>query len=128
MIYKKMFFPIGGGDELEQRLYGATLVAKFFNVKLEILKCESNPIRNIPKSLNLPQHMQKEIQNIMNHQVNSEHNDFLILLKKVAKELDVPVAYFYCEEDILSELICALGKLKKEDQIELLNTLKLEKL
>mgnify|MGYP000349314944 CR=1 FL=1 len=91
MIYKKMFFPIGGGDELEQRLYGATLVAKFFNVKLEILKCESNPIRNIPKSLNLPQHMQKEIQNIMNHQVNSEHNDFLILLKKVAKELDVPI-------------------------------------
>lgn len=64
----------------------------------------------------------------MNQYEKGKHAPDFLTMKRIAKELDVPVAYFYCEEDVLSELICALGKLKKEDQIELLNTLKHEKL
>lgn len=64
----------------------------------------------------------------MNQYEKGKHAPDFLTMKRIAKELGVPVAYFYCEEDILSELICALGKLKKEDQIELLNTLKPEKL
>ncbi|WP_065979762.1 helix-turn-helix domain-containing protein [Pseudoalteromonas lipolytica] len=64
----------------------------------------------------------------MNQYEKGKHAPDFLTMKRIAEELDVPVAYFYCEEDVLSELICALGKLKKEDQIELLNTLKHEKL
>ena len=64
----------------------------------------------------------------MNQYEKGKHAPDFLTMKRIAKELDVPVAYFYCEEDVLSELICVLGKLKKEEQIELLNKLKPEKL
>ena len=64
----------------------------------------------------------------MNQYEKGKHAPDFLTMKRIAKELDVPVAYFYCEEDILSELICALGKLKKEEQIELLNTIRINKL
>lgn len=41
--------------------------------------------------------------------------DFLTM-KYIAKKLNVSVAYFYHEEDVLSELICALGKLSSTYQ------------
>lgn len=60
----------------------------------------------------------------MNQYEKGKHAPDFLTMKRIAKELDVPVAYFYCEEDILAELICALGKIGNEQQIELLNKLK----
>ncbi|MBO7928064.1 helix-turn-helix transcriptional regulator [Pseudoalteromonas sp. K222D] len=60
----------------------------------------------------------------MNQYEKGKHAPDFLTMKRIAKELDVPVAYFYCEEDVLSELICALGKLSSTDQKELLMKLK----
>ncbi|QLJ09333.1 helix-turn-helix domain-containing protein [Pseudoalteromonas sp. JSTW] len=47
----------------------------------------------------------------MNQYEKGKHASDFLTMKRIAKELDVPVAYFYCEEDILAELILELGKL-----------------
>jgi transcriptional regulator with XRE-family HTH domain len=60
----------------------------------------------------------------MNQYEKGKHAPDFLTMKRIAKELDVPVAYFYCEEDVLAELICVLGKLSSTDQKELLMKLK----
>ncbi|MCK8121482.1 helix-turn-helix transcriptional regulator [Pseudoalteromonas sp. 2CM32C] len=62
----------------------------------------------------------------MNQYEKGKHAPDFLTMKRIAKELDVPVAYFYCEEDVLSELICVLGRLSSTDQKELLMKLKEE--
>ena len=52
----------------------------------------------------------------MNQYEKGKYAPDFLTMRRIAKELDVPVAYFYCEEDVLSELICALGKLSSTDQ------------
>ncbi len=90
--YKKMFFPIGGGDELEERLRGAFLVAKYFNTNLEVLKCSFKSNENMYKRLPLP----KEILDSINDVIDSEHEDenfkFQSLIEKIAEDLDIEVA------------------------------------
>ncbi|QLJ09312.1 MULTISPECIES: helix-turn-helix domain-containing protein [Pseudoalteromonas] len=60
----------------------------------------------------------------MNQYEKGKHAPDFLTMKRIAGELDVPVAYFYCEEDVLSELICELGRLSSTDQKELLMKLK----
>ena len=43
MQYKKIFFPIGAGDDVKERIRGALLVAKHFNSHIEILACQLDP-------------------------------------------------------------------------------------
>ena len=59
----------------------------------------------------------------MNQYEKGKHAPDFLTMKRIAKELDVPVAYFYCEEDTLAELICVLGTLTEKRQKELLGTL-----
>ncbi|EET79643.1 hypothetical protein CAMSH0001_2210 [Campylobacter showae RM3277] len=40
MQYKKIFFPIGAGDDVKERIRGALLVAKHFKSHIEILACQ----------------------------------------------------------------------------------------
>tara|TARA_R110001606_G_scaffold254081_1_gene401990 strand:+ start:6949 stop:7251 length:303 start_codon:yes stop_codon:yes gene_type:complete len=56
----------------------------------------------------------------MNQYEKGKHAPDFLTMKRIAKELDVPVAYFYCEEDVLAKLICELGKLSLEDQKNIL--------
>lgn len=43
MFYKKLFFPIGAGDDIAQRIKGALLVNKFFGSHIEIMSCQLDP-------------------------------------------------------------------------------------
>jgi len=43
MQYKKIFFPIGAGDDVKERIKGALLVAKYFSGHIEILACQLDP-------------------------------------------------------------------------------------
>ena len=43
MELKKLFFPIGGGEELEGRIHGALLVNKFFGTHMNIMACQLDP-------------------------------------------------------------------------------------
>lgn len=40
---KKLFFPIGGGEELEERIHAALLVNKFFGTHMSIMSCQLDP-------------------------------------------------------------------------------------
>lgn len=43
MKYKKLLFPIGAGEDIEPRIYGALKVAQWFNTHMEILTCQLDP-------------------------------------------------------------------------------------
>ena len=43
MKYKKLLFPIGAGDDIEPRIYGALKVAQWFNTHMEIMTCQLDP-------------------------------------------------------------------------------------
>lgn len=90
MNYKKMFLPIGGGNELEERIYGALLVAKCFKVHLEIFA--SIPNFNQPPTMLLPQHVARELKDIMENKYSKESESFQELLEKASKELNVPIS------------------------------------
>jgi len=59
----------------------------------------------------------------MNQYEKGKHAPDFLTMKRIAKELDVPVAYFYCEDNTLAELIRVIGTLTETDQKELLGTL-----
>ncbi|MGE6460707.1 helix-turn-helix domain-containing protein [Pseudoalteromonas tetraodonis] len=59
----------------------------------------------------------------MNQYEKGKHAPDFLTMKRIAKELDVPVAYFYCEDNTLAELIRVLGMLTEKEQKELLVTL-----
>lgn len=89
MIYKKMFFPIGGGDELEERLYGAFLIAKYFNVHLEVLQSYFKITNAFAETIVLSPEMQKSIDEVMKNKNNLEKEEFLALVEKVKQELEI---------------------------------------
>lgn len=43
MELKKLFFPIGGGEELEERIRGALLVNRYFGTHMSMLACQYDP-------------------------------------------------------------------------------------
>ncbi|NLK67319.1 MAG: universal stress protein [Campylobacteraceae bacterium] len=43
MSYKKLFFPIGGGEELRERIHGALLVNKHFGSHMSIVSFQMDP-------------------------------------------------------------------------------------
>ncbi|MBH0037665.1 MULTISPECIES: helix-turn-helix domain-containing protein [unclassified Pseudoalteromonas] len=59
----------------------------------------------------------------MNQYEKGKHAPDFLTMKRIAKELGVPVAYFYCEEDDLAELICALSKVDATKRNEILQHL-----
>ncbi|MCJ8327103.1 MAG: universal stress protein [Campylobacterales bacterium] len=120
MNYKKMFFPIGGGDELEERLYGAMLVAKHFNINLEILKCETNPNKKILHSIQLPNKIQKEIESVLENKEIEEYKEFYTLFENIANNIDIKIStqakensasvYINRKEGYRSELVAKYSK------------------
>ena len=59
----------------------------------------------------------------MNQYEKGRHTPDYPTLKRIADELDVPVAYFYCENPVIAEIVCKLEKLSKKDQKALLSQL-----
>ncbi len=90
MSYKKFFFPIGGGEEFRERLYGAILVAKHFNVHLEILHCL--PGLEAQTSFDIPSFVLDELKGAIENHYKGENSDFQKLLIDVTNELNVPIS------------------------------------
>jgi transcriptional regulator with XRE-family HTH domain len=59
----------------------------------------------------------------MNHYEKGRHTPDYPTLKRIADELEVPVAYFFCEDPIVAEIVCKLERLSKKDQKALLSQL-----
>ena len=59
----------------------------------------------------------------MNHYEKGRHTPDYTTLKRIAEELDVPVAYFFSEDEISAELICLIAKLRDKEKLKLIQEL-----
>ncbi len=93
MELKKIFFPIGGGEELRQRIHGALLIGKYFNCHLEIFKSQAKPSKIMEFDDSLPKTVLKEL--------NAMAKD------KLKEDL-------YIHETIFNEEIKKIGNIKSD--------------
>ncbi|HHQ4567845.1 helix-turn-helix transcriptional regulator [Aeromonas caviae] len=63
----------------------------------------------------------------MNQYEKGKHAPDYQTMQRIAQELGYPVAYFYCDDELLAELICMMAKLSEEEQRELLQQLSIPK-
>ena len=59
----------------------------------------------------------------MTHYEKGRHTPDYQTLERLSEELGVPVAYFFCESDVMAELVCQLDELDEEEQKKLLKKL-----
>ncbi len=59
----------------------------------------------------------------MNQYEKGRHAPDFPTAKRLAEELGVPVAYLFCEEELLADLICKIAKLSETEQTRLLKSL-----
>lgn len=59
----------------------------------------------------------------MNHYEKGRHIPDISTLRRMAEELNVPLHYFFCEDEISAELVCAVDKLNEKEKQELLEKL-----
>ncbi|WOT05854.1 helix-turn-helix domain-containing protein [Shewanella youngdeokensis] len=52
----------------------------------------------------------------MNHYEKGKHTPDYATLKAMADELDVPVAYFFCESDKNAQVLCLLEQMSDEEK------------
>lgn len=70
----------------------------------------------------------------MNHYEKGRHSPDLEILRKIAQELNVPLNYFLCEDDLSAELACLISRLDDNSkkvlitELEKLEDLELEKI
>ncbi|POP52299.1 XRE family transcriptional regulator [Zhongshania marina] len=60
----------------------------------------------------------------MNHYEKGRHTPDYPTLKRIAAELGVPVTYFFCESDVVAEIVCQLERLTESEKRVLLSQLK----
>ncbi len=52
----------------------------------------------------------------MNHYEKGRHVPDIEMLHQLAKVLDVPVSYFFCEDELSAELVCLFEKLDEQEK------------
>ncbi len=85
MPYKKLFFPIGGGEELEERLLGGFLITKKLNAKLDVLHCVIKPNSNFH---GISRSILKTIEAATEARLKEENKKFAELFEKSANSID----------------------------------------
>lgn len=60
----------------------------------------------------------------MNHYEKGRHSPDIDTLRKLAAELNVPMNYFLCEDDLSAELACLIARLDDEKKQALIAELK----
>jgi len=82
MTYNKLFFPIGGGEELRTRIHGALLIGKYFKSHLEVFKSEAKPSQIMKIDETLPPSILKEL----NAMVKDRQEEDLVIHETLFKE------------------------------------------
>lgn len=60
----------------------------------------------------------------MNQYEKGVHTPNIELLRRIAKELDVPLSYFFCDDKTSAEIIKELERLSDDDRLEILDLIK----
>lgn len=59
----------------------------------------------------------------MNQYEKGKHTPNIDMLQRLAKELNVPVSYFFCEDKVSAEIVRCVGRLSNEKKEEVLQLL-----
>lgn len=59
----------------------------------------------------------------MNHYEKGRHTPDITALQRMADELNVPLNYFFCEDERTAELVCLIDKLSESEKILLISKL-----
>lgn len=60
----------------------------------------------------------------MNHYEKGRHIPDIDMLKKLARELGVPLSYFFCEDELSAELVCLFNNLDEQSKLSLISKLR----
>lgn len=60
----------------------------------------------------------------MNHYEKGRHIPDISALRRMAEEFDVPLHFFFCDDEVSAELICLMHKLSDSEKVNLIKTLK----
>jgi len=104
-----MFFPIGGGDELEERIHGAMLIGKYFQAHLEILKAKANPTQMMNIDQSLSPVVLKQLNNMVKDEIKNDVLMHSIIVEDEAKKLGVTVSKKRVKGTPTVEMITARG-------------------
>jgi nucleotide-binding universal stress UspA family protein len=92
MQYKKLFFPIGGGEELKERVSGALKVVKHFNAHLEILKSNAKPSKIMNFDNELSDSLLKDLNTLARKQIDNDKHEHEKIFENESKKLDVIIS------------------------------------
>lgn len=93
MRSKKLFFPVGAGEDYYGRFYGALSVAKHFGAHMEVLYCYLDPgeAYNMKSTLK-GSVLYEQFLRSANEELASEHGRIRELFERAAKELGVQIS------------------------------------
>lgn len=60
----------------------------------------------------------------MNHYEKGRHIPDIDMLKKLARELGVPLSYFFCEDELSAELVCLFNNQDEQSKLSLISKLR----
>lgn len=109
MEYKKIFFPIGGGEELKERIRGALLIGKYFNCHLEILKSQAKPSQIIKMDGGIPANVLSELNAIASRRLTEDLIETQNIFKDEANKIGNKVSKKAIENVATAEVILGEG-------------------
>lgn len=63
----------------------------------------------------------------MNHYEKGRHVPDIETLRKLAAILNVPLSYFFCEDELSAELVVLFQQLNKEEKLNVIEKLRINK-
>ncbi len=108
MNYKKLFFPIGIGEELKERIHSALMISKFFQAHLDILKGESTPKDFVKIGLGM-----KELNKIVENRDKEDEQRIERFIVQEAKNLGVILSDTIIENTPTTRIITSKGSMEK---------------
>ncbi len=109
MTYNKLFFPIGGGEELRNRIHGALLIGKYFKSHLEIFKSEAKPSQIMKIDESLPPAVLKELNAMVRDRQEQDLIAHETIFKEEAKQLNVKLSNERIKNTATAEVITGSG-------------------
>lgn len=110
VIIKKIFFPVGGGEELDERIFGALTVAKYFNTHLEILLSQAVIKDAIPHGLGVEQDLVRQIEEIHKIKLEKELETHKTIFAKYCAKHDIKISNTPIDKDTTAHLSMGAGK------------------
>ena len=104
-----MFFPIGGGDELRERIHGALLIGKYFQAHMEVLKAIANPTQAMSINKSLSATVLKQLNEMEKEDLKKEILMHSSILEEEAEKLDITISDRRIKGTPTAELITARG-------------------